>query len=144
MTDNGTFEIHNPPSLGEPRGWNNGMLGPTGGRVLLVAGQTGTDSEGVVVSADFVEQFGAALQRCLDIVRHAGGEASHIGRLTIYVTDMEAYRTRLAEIGPVYRSVMGRHFPAMALVAVCELVDPHAMVEIEATAVLPPEANTIT
>lgn len=143
-TTESVFTIINPPDLGEPRGWNNGMLGPSGGRVLLVAGQTATDASGSVVSGDFVAQFRQALARSVAIVAAAGGGPESIGRLTIYVTDMAAYRGRLEEIGPAYRDVMGRHFPAMALVAVSALVDPEAQVEIEATAVLPDEPSTET
>ena len=125
-----TFEIRNPEALGRPRGWNNGMLAPKGGRVLFVAGQIG-------VGASLAAQFGAALTNVLRVVEEAGGTVADVGRLTIYVTDMEAYRGSLAEIGAAYRVVFGKHFPAMALVAVTELVDPRAVVEIEATAVIP-------
>ena len=82
-------------------------------------------------------QFGAALAKVVRVVDEAGGTVADVGRLTIYVTDMEAYRGSRAEIGAEYGAVFGKHFPAMALVAVTELVDPRAMVEIEATAVIP-------
>lgn len=133
-----TYEIINPEALGAPRGWNNGMLAPAGGRVLFVAGQVASDSTGRIVTNDFAEQFGVALANCVTVVRAAGGSAADIGRLTIYVTDMEAYRNGLKDLGPRYREAMGRHFPAMALVQVAGLVDPAARVEIEATAVLAP------
>lgn len=132
-----SFRIVNPSSLGEPRGWNHGMLAPSGGRTLFVAGMTASDESGRVEPADFVKQFDRALANVLVVVREAGGEPSHVGRLTIYVTDMAAYRASLAALGRAYRERMGRHFPAIALVAVRELVDEHAVVEIEATAVLP-------
>ena len=131
-----TFEIINPASLGAPRGWNNGMLAPAGGRVLFVAGQAPSDATGAIPEAGFVEQFARALENILTVVRAAGGRAEHLGRLTIYVTDIEAYRASLKPLGDVYRSLMGRHYPAMALVEVSSLVDPKALVEIEATAVL--------
>ena len=82
-------------------------------------------------------QFEAALANVLRVVEGAGGRVADVGRLTIYVTDMEAYRGSLAEVGAAYRTVFGKHFPAMALVAVTELVDPRAVVEVEATAVIP-------
>ena len=132
-----TYEIFNPEVLGAPRGWNNGMLAPAGGRVLFVAGQVASDKTGRIVSDDFAEQFGVALGHCVTVVEAAGGTAEDIGRLTVFVTDMEAYRGSLKELGPAYRDVMGRHYPAMALVRVAGLVDPAAMVEIEATAVIP-------
>lgn len=132
-----SFEKINPEELGAPRGWTNGMLAPAGGRVLFVAGQAPSDANGEVAPADFVTQFGLTLDRILVIVRAAGGEPEHIGRMTIFVSDMDAYRDSLRLLGEAYRARMGLHFPAMALVEVGRLVDPNAMVEIEATAVLP-------
>ncbi len=76
-----------------------------------------------------------ALRNVVAVVEAGGGRADTIARMTWYVTDIEAYRASLRELGPVYRAVMGRHFPAMALVRVVELVEHHAMVEIEAVAV---------
>lgn len=127
-----TFDIRNPEALGRPRGWNNGMLAPAGGHVLFVAGQIGVGG-GTTLAA----QFRAALVNVLCVVEEAGGTVADIGRLTIYVTDMDAYRGSLAEVGAAYRAVFGKHFPAMALVAVTELVDRRAVVEVEATAVIP-------
>ena len=156
-----TFEIFNPEALGAPRGWNNGMLAPEGGRVLFVAGQvgvgggreaagtevvggaagggggTGYGSAGGAAGARLAAQFQAALAKVARVVEEAGGTVADVGRLTIYVTDMEAYRGSLRQVGAAYRTVFGKHFPAMALVAVTELVDPRAVVEVEATAVIP-------
>jgi NAD(P)-dependent dehydrogenase (short-subunit alcohol dehydrogenase family)/enamine deaminase RidA (YjgF/YER057c/UK114 family) len=128
--------IINPEELGAPRGWNNGMLAQAGGRVLFIAGQTARDGSGQVPAADFVAQFDRALGNVLAVVRQAGGRVEDIGRFTIYVTDMSEYRGSLKPLGEVYRRRMGTHFPAMALVEVTSLVDPQALVEIEATAVL--------
>jgi NAD(P)-dependent dehydrogenase (short-subunit alcohol dehydrogenase family) len=128
--------IINPEELGAPRGWNNGMLAAAGGRTLFIAGQTARDGSGRVPAADFVSQFDRALGNVLTVLRAAGGEPGHIGRFTIYVTDMAQYRASLRPLGEVYRRRMGSHFPAMALVEVTSLVDQAAMVEIEATAVL--------
>ncbi|NNM32162.1 MAG: RidA family protein [Gemmatimonadetes bacterium] len=135
-----SYRVVNPEELGAPRGWNNGLLAEHGGRVLFVAGQIASDADGQVVTADFVGQFERALANAVAVVEAAGGRAEHVGRLTIYVTRMEAYRQALPGLGEAYRRVMGRHYPAMALVAVTELVNPEAAVEIEATAVLPTEA----
>lgn len=133
-----TFEIINPEELGAPRGWNNGMLGPAGGRVLFVAGQTARGSQSEAdLPPGFVDQFAAALEHVITVVRQAGGGPEHLGRLTLYVTDIDAYRDNLKPLGEVYRRHMGRHYPAMALVAVSSLVDPTAQIEIEGTAVLP-------
>ncbi len=132
-----SFEKINPEELGAPKGWTNGMLAPAGGRVLFVAGQAPADANGDVAPSDFVTQFGVTLDRILVIVRAAGGEPEHIGRMTIFVSDMDAYRDSLRPLGEAYRARMGLHFPAMALMEVGRLVDPNAMIEIEATAVLP-------
>ena len=133
----GRFTIVNPEELGAPRGWNNGMLARSGGRTLFIAGQTARDGSGRVPQADFVTQFDRALENVLTVLRQAGGEPEDIGRLTIYVTDMEQYRGSLKPLREVYRTRMGKHFPAMALVEVRSLVDPLAVVEIEAIAILP-------
>ena len=131
-----SFERVNPESLGPPSGFTNGMLGPVNGRLLLVAGQDAARAGGEVETDDFVEQFDLALAKTLAVVTEAGGTAEDIGRMTIYVTDLDAYRAARPDIGRSYRARMGRHFPAMALVEVSRLVDPRARVEIEATAVL--------
>jgi len=132
----GRFAIINPQELGAPRGWSNGMLAQTGGSILFIAGQTARDSSGRVPSSDFVSQFDRALGNVLAVLGQAGGKPGDIGRFTIYVTDMPQYRNNLKPLGEVYRRRMGTHFPAMALVEVRSLVDPQALVEIEAMAVL--------
>jgi len=133
-----SYRILRPDGLPEPRGFSHGLLGPAGGRVLFVAGQTDAAPGGGVRGSDLAEQFEGALAAVLDVVAEAGGVPSHVGRLTIYVTDLEAYRASRERIGRAYRDLMGRHYPAMALVEVSGLVDEGALVEIEATAVLPP------
>ena len=132
-----SFRKINPEELGAPKGWTNGMLAGVGGRVLFVAGQTAADVEGGVASPDFVPQFEEALRKVLVVVREAGGDPEDIGRMTIYVTDMARYVASRKELGEVYQAQMGRHYPAMTLVEVRSLVDDGALVEIEATAVVP-------
>ncbi|MDY7094473.1 MAG: RidA family protein [Acidobacteriota bacterium] len=137
-----SYEIFNPSEMPPARGFSHGLLAPAGGRVLFIAGQTahGTDGAPLPQSSGaeaFVGQFAKALDNVLAVAAAAGGRPEHLGRFTVYVTDMATYRSSLKALGDVYRQRMGRHFPAMALVAVSELVDPGAMVEIEATAVLP-------
>ncbi len=117
------------------------MLARPGGRILFVAGQIASNSEGLVTATDLAGQFEVALANAVAVVRAAGGHPRDVGRLTIYVTDMDAYRGSLKEIGKAYRGVMGLHFPAMALVGVTELVNAQAVVEIEATAVLHGDAG---
>lgn len=131
-----TYERINPDELGEPRGWTNGMLGPADGRVLFVAGQDAAEPESVVTEDDFIEQFSIALHKTVTVVREAGGGPEDIGRLTVFVTNMEEYRARRGELREVWRAHMGRHYPAMALLEVSALVDPRAKVEIEATAMI--------
>ncbi len=132
-----TFQIINPESLGAPKGWNNGLLAPAGGRVLFVAGQDARDASGNVTATGIVDQFAQVFDNLLTVVREAGGKPEHIGRMTIYVTDLEAYVTNLKPIGEAYRKRMGRHYPAMALVEVKALMESNALIEVEATAVLP-------
>ncbi len=132
-----TFEIVNPRSLGEPKGWSNGVVAPGGGRLLFVAGQTGWETEAAGAPPDFSEQFARALDKVLTVVREAGGRPEDVARLTIYVTDLAAYMSSRKSIGEVWRARMGRFFPAVALLEVKGLVDRGAVVEMEATAVLP-------
>jgi enamine deaminase RidA (YjgF/YER057c/UK114 family) len=132
-----TYRIINPESLGRPSGWNHGMLAPAEGRLLFVAGQTAREPSGEISISDFVEQFERALQGVLAVVREAGGGPEHIGRLNIYVTDLEAYLSSRKALGVAYRGLMGKHYPAMVLLEVNGLADEGALVEIEATAVLP-------
>jgi len=123
-----------PPGWPVPRGYANGMVGR--GRTVLVGGQIGWDAAGHFPPG-FVAQTRQILENILAVLREAGGGPEHIGRLTWYVVDMAEYRASLPDLGPAYRAVMGRHFPAMALVQVVALVEPEARLEIEATALIP-------
>jgi len=131
------FEIINPEALGRPKGYNNGMLAPPGGRTLFVAGQIGWDQAQNLVGEDFAAQFEQALANVLAVVHEAGGTARHLGRLTLYVADRKEYEAALEQVGAAYRRLMGENYPAMALVEVAALLEPGARVEIEGTAVLP-------
>ena len=130
------FEIINPESLGAPKGWNNGLLAPKDGRLLFIAGQTGWEEESAGGPPAFADQFARALDKVLTIVRAAGGEAGDLAQVTIYVTDLAAYRKSKKALGEGWRARMGGHYPAVALVEVTGLVDRGALVEIEATAVI--------
>ncbi len=130
-------DILRPDGLAPPRGFNHGILAPAGGRHLFVAGQAPTDASGRVAAGDFVAQFERALANVMAVVAAAGGVAENIGRLTIYVTDLDEYKNAGKPLGEAYRRVLGRHYPAMALVQVVGLVDDGARVEIEADAVIP-------
>ena len=131
------MQFVNPPELGPPRGFAHGVLVPAGGRLLYVAGQTAADEHGQIGEQDFVAEFALALEKVVHVVRAAGGETSHIARMTIYVTDLDAYRFSRPQLRDVWGRVMGSHYPAMALVQVSGLVDRGARVEIQADAILP-------
>ena len=141
MSGNRAAPIHlrpiNPEELGAPRGYSNGILTPPGARLLFVAGQVGWNEEQQLVGNGFAEQFARALANVVTVVREAGGGPEHLARLTIYVVDHHEYLAALKEIGDAYRGIMGRHYPAMALVEVAALLEPGAKVEIEGTAALP-------
>ena len=128
--------IVNPDSLAPPRGYSNGII-ISGTRTLFIAGQIGWNRDCEIVSDDFAGQFAQALDNVLDVLREAGGSVDQIGRLTIYVTDRVKYLNELQMVGKVYRERMGKHYPAMALVEVAALLEPRALLEIEATAILP-------
>ena len=133
-----TFKLINPVSLGTPRGYSNGVLTHAGGRLLFVAGQIGWDEKQAIVSEDFVAQFNRALANVVAVVIEAGGSPEQIARLVIYVTNKREYVERREDVGQSYRTYLGKHFPAMALVEVKSLLDDKAKVEIEAVAVLNP------
>lgn len=131
------FTPINPESLGAPSGYSNGLLTDLSGRLLFIAGQIAWNQKHEIVSEDFVEQFDQALANVVIVVGEAGGKASDIARLVIYVTDKNEYREQTREVGERYRKHMGKHFPAMVLVQVAGLLDDAAKVEIEGIAVLP-------
>lgn len=130
-----THETINPAELGAPRGWSNGILASRGGRLLCVAGQAGwRDADGA--APGFVEQFARALDRTLAVLRDAGAAPTDVVRMTVYVTDVAAYRAARKELGDVWRRRFGTYYPAMALLEVSALVERSAVVEIETTAVI--------
>ena len=132
-----SFKLINPEALGAPSGYANGLLVEGGGKLLFIAGQIAWDKDQQIVSDDFVEQFDQALANVITVVHAAGGNADHIVRLVIYVTNKIEYRERTKEVGERYRKHMGKHYPAMVLVQVAGLLDDRAKVEIEAMAVIP-------
>jgi len=126
----------NPVDLGPASGFSHGQLGHEGGRVLFVAGQIGVREAGPSGAPPMVAQFGEALRRVLRVVETAGGRSTDVGRMTVFVTDMDQYRASRKALRPAWQAHLGSHYPAMALVEVKSLVDPLALVEIEATAVI--------
>jgi enamine deaminase RidA (YjgF/YER057c/UK114 family) len=132
------MRIIHPDGWADPRGYANGV--EAHGRTIHVAGQIGWNPETTrFESDDFVEQVRQALANIAAVLRAAGAEPRHVARLTWYITDREAYIGAQREIGAAYRTVFGRHFPAMSVVVVAGLLEPRARVEIEATAVVEQE-----
>lgn len=125
--------IH-PEGWPKPRGYANGMLGR--GTLLVTGGLVGWNTEGQFPEG-LVAQIRQTLANIVAVLQAGGAGPEHLARMTWYVTDMAAYRDNLPAIGAAYREIIGRHFPAMALVQVVSLVEPAAVVEIEATAVIP-------
>ncbi|MEX0969476.1 MAG: RidA family protein [Paracoccaceae bacterium] len=129
-------------SIIQPKGWAaakgyaNGVLAT--GQSLFIGGQIGWNAAQVFEHADFVGQMEQALQNIADVLAAAGGKPEHLVRLTWYVTDKQEYLANQRAVGEAYRRVLGRHFPAMTMVVVAGLVEDEALLEIEATAVIPP------
>lgn len=134
MSDS-TIEFIQPAHFPKPKGYANGAL--LTGRPLYVGGQIGWETDYSFASDAFIDQFARALDNVIDVVRAAGGEPQHVAQMTVYVTDVPAYRASVKQLGAVWRERFGKHYPAMALVGVTELVHPQAKVEIEAVASLP-------
>ena len=124
----------NPPDLAPPRGFSHGATGT--GRVLYVAGQTGQDQHGKLVSDDLVAQFERAISGVARVVQAAGGKPEDVVKINLFVLDQGEYRARGKDIGAAYQKHMGRHFPPMTLAEVKGLWDG-AKVEIEAVALVP-------
>ena len=129
------MKVLQPPGWPRPKGYSNGLSEE--GRLVVTAGVVGWDESETFVSDALPGQFAQALRNILVILSEGGAGPEHIVRMTCYVTDMDAYRASLGEIGAAWKAIIGRHYPAMALVAVTALVEPEALVEIEATAVVP-------
>lgn len=136
MTDQQTpHQLLHPASWKKAVGYANGFV--TQGRTVWLGGQIGWTGNQVFEATDLAGQTRQALENVVAILAEAGGRPEHIVRMTWYVTDKRDYLANLKGIGEAYRTVMGRHFPAMTMVQVAALIEDEARVEIEATAVLP-------
>ena len=124
-----------PTGWPRPKGYSNGISAT--GRTIFTAGVVGWNEQEFLVSHRLDGQFAQALRNILSILSEDGAGPEHIVRLTIYVTDIQEYIDCRDELAPIWKSVMGANYPAMALVEVKRLVEPSAKVEIEATAVVP-------
>jgi enamine deaminase RidA (YjgF/YER057c/UK114 family) len=132
------MKILQPPGWAKPRGFSNGVA-VKGGTTVYIAGQVGYTGQGEWREKGFAGQFRQALQNILAVLAEAGGRPEHLVRLTWYVLDKQEYLGAVREVGAAYRELMGRHYPAMAVVQVSALVEDAARLEIEATAVIPGE-----
>ena len=129
-----THKIIQPANWSKASGYANGVLTADG--TLYVGGQIGWTAEQKFETHDFIGQMEQALTNIVEVVEAAGGEISDITRLTWFILDKKEYLSRLPEVGEVYRRVLGRHFPAMSMLVIKELIEDDALLEIEATAVL--------
>ena len=129
------MQILQPPGWRRPGGYSNGVAAE--GRLVFVAGLIGWDENSEIQSDDFIAQTAQTLKNIVAVLAEASAGPEHVTRMTWYITDKQDYLTRQREMGEVYRDIMGRHFPAMAMVEVSALMEDRAKVEIETTAVVP-------
>jgi enamine deaminase RidA (YjgF/YER057c/UK114 family) len=125
-----------PPGWKRPIGYANGVAVPPG-RLVFIAGQVGWDAAQTFRSPELVPQFAQALENVLAVLAEARGRSEHICRMTVYCTDKPGYLAARSELGRIWRRLMGRHFPAMRMIFVADLLDHPGKVEIKATAVVP-------
>ena len=130
-----SHQILHPAHWKKAAGYANGILAQ--GRTVWIGGQIGWNGDQVFEKHDLAGQTQQTLANVIAILAEAGGRPEHIVRMTWYVKDKKDYLANLKGVGEAYRAVMGRHFPAMTMVQVADLIEDEAMVEIEATAVLP-------
>jgi enamine deaminase RidA (YjgF/YER057c/UK114 family) len=124
-----------PEGWPRPKGYSNGVEAT--GRMVFVAGQIGWTPEGAFVETGFAGQFRQTLENTLSVLAEAGAGREHIVRMTWYVVDKREYLASLRDIGTVWRTLIGPHYPAMAVVEVKGLIEDAARIEIETTAVIP-------
>jgi enamine deaminase RidA (YjgF/YER057c/UK114 family) len=124
-----------PPGWPRPRGYSNGIS--ASGRLIFTAGVVGWDEHENFPSHRLVDQFAQTLRNTLAILAEDGAGPEHIVRMTCYITDRAQYISQRDELAPVWKSIMGPNYPAMALVEVVALVESAALIEIETTAVVP-------
>ena len=130
------MEVLLPPGWAPPIGYANGIAA-TPGRIVFIAGQVGWDAQQRFQSEDIVPQFEQALKNVLEVLAQAGGRAEHICRITAFCCDKPAYLAARPQLGRIWRERMGKHFPAMSMIFVSDLLDNPGKIELEATAVVP-------
>jgi len=125
-----------PPGWAPPIGYANGIEA-TAGKIVFVAGQVGWDANQRFNSEELAPQFEQALNNVLAVLAEAGGKPGHICRMTVFCTDKPAYLKARSELGRIWRQLMGKHYPAMTMIFVTDLLDAPGKIEIETTAVIP-------
>jgi enamine deaminase RidA (YjgF/YER057c/UK114 family) len=125
-----------PEGWAPPIGYANGIEVPAG-RMVFLAGQVGWDADQKFHSAELAPQFAQALDNIVAVLAQAGGKPGHICRITAFCSDRERYLAARNDLGPIWRARMGRHYPAMSMIFVADLLDHPAVIELEATAVIP-------
>lgn len=126
-----------PAGWKAPVGYANGIA--ASGTTVFVAGQVGWDAQQVFRSEDIAPQFEQALKNVIAVLAEAGARPQHICRMTAYCCDKPAYLAARADLGRIWRALMGRHYPAMSMIFVSDLLDSPGKIELEATAVIPQE-----
>lgn len=126
-----------PPGWAKPIGYANGVMAR--GDVVFVGGQIGWNAQCEFETDDLVGQTAQTLRNVVAVLKEAGAGPEHITSMTWYLTDKKAYKDNLKAIGAAYREIIGRHFPAMAVVQVTALIEDRAKIEIQAYAVVPPK-----
>ena len=130
------MKILQPPGWAQPKGYANGIA-VKGGTTVFIAGQVAFNSKNVLEERTFAGQFRQTLKNTLAVLAEAGGRPEHIVRMTWYIVDKQEYLGAIKDVGAAYRELIGRHYPAMAVVQVVALVEDEAKVEIETTAAVP-------
>lgn len=130
-------QVLQPRNWQPPVGYANG-ISVAAGRIVFVAGQVGWNADQQFESEDLVPQFRQALENILAVLAEAGGKPEHVCRLTAFCIDKPAYLAGRRELGRIWKSLMGNHYPAMSMIFVADLLDTPAKIELEATAVIPP------
>ena len=129
------MRLLHPQGWAPPVGYANGVA--ASGRLVFVAGQVGWDAQQKFQSEELAPQFEQALKNVLAVLAEAGGRPEHVCRMTAYCCDKPAYLAARPALGRIWRSLMGRHFPAMSMIFVSDLLDSPGKIELEATAVIP-------
>ncbi|MCC7302700.1 MAG: RidA family protein [Bacteroidia bacterium] len=129
-------EIILPEGWPKPKGYSNGVLA-AGQKILFIAGQVGWSPEEKFHSEKLVPQFEQALKNILAVINKAGGKPEHICRMTCFCKDRDQYLASRRELGAIWKQLIGNHYPAMSMIFVVDLLDHPAVIEIEATVVIP-------